>query len=324
MAILATKKVLTLDYWKPASKIEVGDYVFDQQGNPVKVTLVQHYYANDCYEVEFNDQLTMAGDKNLKFYVEDPKHRQRIVDYKMVQPFKRPLKSLSVAQLADMPLKNKRNRGTLSVQSTKPLKFPHQDLPTPPFVFGYWIANRVKGTAMSRIPGHEDYVAQKFKDFGYKIQNRWRVFYVTPTIESQFMPNVPHRIPLNYLLASVEQRIELLSGILHAKSRQYVKKYDHFKISFKNPHLLYQIQHLVESLGMKTKMYHCEIRNRYTLTFKSKLKLMEIQNSPPLKVHLARRFITKINKIQPQMCVHIETDGEDGSFAVDEGFIPCH
>ena len=40
MAILATEKVLTLDYWKPARKIEVGDYVFDKDGKLVKVKLV--------------------------------------------------------------------------------------------------------------------------------------------------------------------------------------------------------------------------------------------------------------------------------------------
>jgi hypothetical protein len=43
MAILATEKVLTLDYWKPAEKIQVGDYVFNQTGDLVKVTLVQKY-----------------------------------------------------------------------------------------------------------------------------------------------------------------------------------------------------------------------------------------------------------------------------------------
>ena len=45
MAILATEKVLTHNYWKPAYKIEVGDYLFDHNGKPTKVTLVQQYHT---------------------------------------------------------------------------------------------------------------------------------------------------------------------------------------------------------------------------------------------------------------------------------------
>jgi hypothetical protein len=51
MAILATEKVLTLDWWKPASKLEVGDYVFDKDGKIVQVKLIQQYYSENCKRV---------------------------------------------------------------------------------------------------------------------------------------------------------------------------------------------------------------------------------------------------------------------------------
>jgi hypothetical protein len=324
MAILATKKVLTLDYWKPASKIEVGDYLFDHNGNPVKVTLVQHYYANDCYEVQFDDHLTLAGDKNLKFHTENERHRNKILRYKGVQRFRRPLKVKSVEELLSIPLTGRRDRLEYSIQTTKPLKLPHQYLPVPPFVFGYWIANRTKNKVLSIFQVEPDYVAQRFQEHGYKVKESKRILKLTPTIESQFLPNVPTRIPTSYLMASQEQRIELLRGILYAKTRQYNEKQDRFSISFKSPHLLYQIQQLVESLGIKTRMQYVPQRGYYNLKFKSRLQLVHNQKSPALKVHQARRYITNITKIQPQMCVHIETDGEDVSFVVDEGFIACH
>lgn len=324
MAILATKKVLTLDYWKPASKIEVGDYLFDQNGNPVKVTLVQHYYANDCYEVLFDDHLTMAGDKNLKFHTENEIHRNRINQYKGVLRFRRPLRVKSVEDLLSIPLTGRRERLEYSLQTTKPLKLPHQYLPVPPFVFGYWIANRTKNTILNTFKVEHDYMVQQFKEHGYKVKESKHILKLTPTIESQFLPNVPTRIPTSYLMASEEQRIELLRGILYAKTRQYNEKQDKFSISFRSSHLLFQIQQLVESLGMRTRMQYVPQRGYYNLKFKSRLQLVHNQKSPPLKVHQARRYITKITKIQPQMCVHIETDGEDGSFVADEGFIACH
>jgi hypothetical protein len=125
-------------------------------------------------------------------------------------------------------------------------------------------------------------------------------------------------------MASEEQRIELLRGILYAKTRQYNEKQDRFSISFRSSHLPFQIQQLVESLGMRTRMQYVPQRGYYNLKFKSRLQLVHNQRSKPLKVHQDRRYITKITKIQPQMCVHIETDGEDGSFVADEGFIACH
>ena len=76
MAILANEKVLTLDFWKPAAKLQVGDYVFDKDGKPVKVKLVQTYRSQNCYQVTFDDYLTAAGDEKLGFLVETPKYRK--------------------------------------------------------------------------------------------------------------------------------------------------------------------------------------------------------------------------------------------------------
>jgi hypothetical protein len=166
-------------------------------------------------------------------------------------------------------------------------------------------------------------------DCGYKMitinartSNR-KAYKTQPTIESHLIPNIPSTIPNNYLLASPEQRIELLSGILYAKRAQYNKLSDTFRFTGKSYQLLKQIQGITESLGLRTKLNYREDFNEYTLSFKSRLILMHHQESPKVKVHLTRRYLSKIEKIQPQMCVHIETEGADNSFLVGEGFIPC-
>jgi hypothetical protein len=50
---------------------------------------------------------------------------------------------------------------------------------------------------------------------------------------------------------------------------------------------------------------------------------MEEQTPKPIKVRQNWRLISKIEEITPQACVHIETDGEDGTMLVEEGFIAC-
>lgn len=329
MAILANQKVLTLDYWKLANKIQPGDYLFDRNGKPVRVKLVQEYFSDDCYEVMLNDYLTISGDKHLEFLVENFKYRDRVIQYKGYHPFRRPLKPMNVEKLLDGDLKDETNRKIYSIPTTKPIELPHQTLPVPPFVFGFWFVNRKQSGFFTTSPSTQEEVERQLKEFGYKIKirktipNGWRQFTISPTIESQLAPDIPTKLPANYLLADKDQRLELLRGIVHAKSRSYAQNRDRFQ--FTSPHYstVLAIQGLVESLGGKTRLTYSENKKLYVLIFKIKLKLISNQVSKPIKIHQARRYIQKITKIQPQSCVHIETEGEDNSYLVGEGFISC-
>jgi hypothetical protein len=329
MAILANEKVLTLDYWKPASKLQVGDYVFDRNGLIVQVKLVQQYVSSSCYEVTFNDHLRLSGDEHLGFATETPKYRKRTYEYKHVQPFRRPLKYFTASMLDLLELKDHRGRHIFSVPTAKPLSLPHQDLPVPPFIFGFWFFNQRARGKLAVPPKIEDYVHEKFRDYGYKVQvgklidKSKREFEVIPSVRSQLIPNPPTKIPENYLLASAEQRTELLSGILHAKSRQYNKSNDRFRITSSHYGTILQLQGLVESLGHRSSVTFDETYKYYTISFKSRVKLLQEQNSPPIRVHQARRYITQIAPIPQQMCVHIETTAPDNTILVGEGFIAC-
>jgi hypothetical protein len=327
MAILANEKVLTLDYWKPARLLQVGDYVFDRTGKPVQVKLVQEYRAQRCYQVSFSDHLTVSGDENLVLPLENQKHRQKIHIYKQVQPFKRQLRPKKVTELLDLPLKHNKTNYTYAVQTTHPLELPHQTLPVPPFVFGFWFFNHKTNRCMTPPRGFKDDVHQEFKDAGYKLTEHWlcesgeREFAVQPPIEHHLLPNIPHKIPNNYLLADKEQRIALLRGIIYSKYKQYNPKTDLFRFGSKHYSLVQQVQFLVESLGHKTSLHFNGRYNIYTLFFRSRLKLISNQVSKPFKLVYGRRYIHSIQEIEPQACVHIETTAPDNTLLVGEGFI---
>jgi len=326
MAILAKEKVLTLDYWKSANQLRVGDYVFDREGKPVRIKLIQEYFPAKCNTVIFNDNLAVSGDGKLGFPVETPKYRKRTHEYKGKKKFRRPLKPMRVETLESHPLIGKYDRLEFSVPTSKPLEFPHQDLPVPPLLFGFWYFNKGKHRTMVEPKGLSEIIRAKFKDHGYKIidfkknTRGDRPFQVEPAIHSQILaPN----IPTNYLLSSAEQRLEFLSGVIHAKSRQYSVSKDTFRITDYNRSNISQLQQLVESLGMRSKVYYDNHYKYYTLYFRSRLKLIGNQVSPPVKVHQARRFIKSIEKIAPQLCIHIETENKDNTILVGEGFISC-
>jgi hypothetical protein len=329
MAILATQKVLTLDYWKIAQDIKQGDIVFDRLGRKVRVKLVQTLDKQPCYRVVFFDGTSVAGNKDLKFPIETPKYRNRVYTYKGINKFRRPLLPKAISELIANPLVDKTNRLKYSVPTAAPLELPHKDLPVPPFVFGFWFfCKRADGTI--KIPKqYFDFIKEKLKDHGYLLTH-WRdpikkdrVYSTKPSVNSHLVPNVPYKIPNNYLLASPEQRIELLSGIMHSKPRQYNQKTDTFRFTSKHLPTAKQIQYLAETIGCKTKLDGPNPIIGYTVFIKTKLKLMEEQTPKPIKVRQNWRMLSKIEEIIPQACVHIETDGEDGTMLVEEGFIAC-
>jgi len=330
MAILATQRVLTLDYWKIADHITESDIVFDRHGKPARVKLVQKYRSDNCYAVYFDDGLSIKGDLNLRLPVENEKYRKRVNEYKGRRTFSRPLSIKSVKELLNTSLRGRENRHEYTVPTAGELAFPTQTLPVPPFVFGFWFFNRKANEIMYAPKGCEDFVHRKFKDAGYKLvlkkksHNGQQMFVTKPTVRSHLVPNVPVNIPDNYLLASAEQRLELLRGIIHAKSRQYNETKDRFRVTTGNKLDAKQIQYLAESLGCKTNIAKNPPGKGFTVFIKTRLRLIENQVSPNLKIRQQWRYVNEIVQIQPQSCVHIETDSPDGSFLVGEGFIACH
>ena len=330
MAILATERVLTLDYWKFAYDLVEGDVVFDRLGQPVTIKLIQQYRAQKCFEVQLRDGLTVAGDEHLCLPLENKKYRDRANQYVGKRPFLRPLRPTSVAQLASGPLTKAGNRLEYSIPTAGSLQLPHKDLPVPPFVFGFWFFNHRKDGMVTTTPDTHDTVLEKFKDAGYSLTEKWHLVnnrnthVVNPSIKAHLLPDNPTSIPNNYLLSSAEQRLELLSGIMHSKRGLYNQKLGRFRFTSKNKLIIKQIQYLAESLGSKTTMYYREDLKEFSLFIMTKHVLLGKQTPKPIKVRQHWRLITDVYEIQSQGCVHIETNGKDGSFLVGEGFIACH
>lgn len=330
MAILATERVLTLDYWKFAYDLKEGDVLFDRFGKPTTIKLIQQYRATTCYEVQLADGLTVAGDNHLSLPLETVKYRDRVHSYKGIRKFKRPLLRIPFSELVNKPLKNKRGRLNYSVPTAGALQFPHKDLPVPPFVFGYWFFNVRKSKNITIMEESRDVVLEKLKDAGYKLIEKrhlphGRVECTTkPTIRSHLLPDIPLSIPNNYLLSSPQQRLELLSGIIYAKRNRYNQKLDTFRVTSKQKLLMKQVQYIAESLGCTTKLFFHEHLKEYNLFIKTKLQLIHSQTPKPIKIRQDKRLITDVYEIEPQNCVHIETDNPDGGFLVGEGFIACH
>jgi hypothetical protein len=329
MAILSTEKVLTLDYWKYAYKLQPGDYVFDRFGNLVEVKIVQEFRSNNCYEVLFDDYLKVSGNDKLIFPVEDKKTRERISEYKGVLEFKRQPKQKPLSEFVGTDLKFENGTAKHSIPACGDLKLPTQYLEIPPFVMGLWFISRIYNDNLTCSNEDLEFIKDKLASCGYKMTNisKYRQFKkrfkISPSVTAQLKPNVPTLIPMNYLMGSVEQRLELLSGIIYARLHGYNKKTERFNFTTKDLHLVKQIQFLAESLGAKTAFSFDEKHGFYRLNFKTHHQLVHHKEIKRVKINKNRRYIKQITELPEQNCVHIETTGEDGTFLVGEGLIPC-
>lgn len=149
-------------------------------------------------------------------------------------------------------------------------------------------------------------------------------FDATPTVTSHLAPLIPTKIPENYLFSQQDQRFELLQGILCSSAAIYHEKTKTYRVYQYRRTLIYAIQYLADSIGCKTEMKQSDISGRYILYIKTKRHLLPLTQQLTKAKHTARRFVVSIDQIRAQQCVHIETDGQDNTILVGEGFIACH
>lgn len=327
MALFANTAIPTPNGWTTAKELQIDDIVFDQFGQPVKVTRVQEYTPSQCFEIELDDGLTLQGDKHLTLHLQDRKWRnrvgesQRLKDRKFQRQMTRPLLVMSADQLQDTSLFDNNGWKSYSVPNCLPVQYPTRDLPVPPYVFGVWFSTLTPTGRHWVRHYHPITKMQKvFRGYGHfiktkKHKNGQTLFDIRPAVRESFLfagVNIPTSLPFYYLDANVSQRMELLEGLIDGGFIKKSKNSSLYTAKNANYHLLRKIQGLIESLGIRTELHTPNNSVKYTLKFRIKDNFSVLYGTN-------RRFVTKITEISPEPCVHIETNGQ---FLVGEGFIP--
>lgn len=323
MAIAADTLIPTANGWVKAADLVESDMVFDHLGRPTKIKTIQHFLSKDCYEVEFEDGLTVTGDKNLTLPCQDIIWRDHLSAYKSRKaikkrrPFSRPL--VPIQPTEDLPLMRGPKK-IYSVPNCMPVQYPYKDLPVPPYIFAVWFATMTSTGRhwLRERPLNKMQII--FRGYGHTIKTRKHkngltLFDIRPSIRDSFLfagASIPTNIPFSYIDGSVEQRIELFHGFFDAGLIKNYKRSNLYVAKEANYGLIRKIQALVESLGLKTVLHTPSNSSSYTLKFRMNGNFDELYGTH-------RRFIVKITKIAPKQCIHIETGT---NFLVGEGYIP--
>mgnify|MGYP001559832159 CR=1 FL=1 len=335
--------------WTTMGDLNVGDYVYDETGSPCKVTFateVQH--GRTCYDVMFDDGSVIVADADHRWLSWTAKARK--AKSRAKNPRSGP-EVLTTEQMRQSMHAGKYGRNH-AIQVAGALLGMHRDLPIPPYTLGAWLGD---GTSIyPRITTADDEVLAAIRREGVAVSepktpagNAWT--YHLGGDHRGKKDNSPFKaklrilgvldnkhIPPEYLRASIEQRTDLLKGLMDTDGS--VRPDGLCEFTTTNESLFLGVYELVASLGFKPgrSIGRAMLRGRdcgpkYRVTFTPHSKVFEIerklerQHSGKTQVSRTKfRYVTEI-KERPSVPVRcITVDSPSHLFLCGDAMIPTH
>lgn len=319
----ANTPILTTQGWKKHGDLKVGDFVFSDTGNPVRVLANSGVYKWPVCKIEMQGGINLFASPEHIFKIQADRD-----DHKGRREF----------LLETKDIFKSRNRRSPAILINKPLQIPAARLPIDPYLLGVWL-----GT------GHKDnaYIScgkQDIKELSYlgKVRPVSGNFTILPQgLQVKLRKNnllKNKHIPIAYLLSSIEQRKELLRGLMDTDGT--CDKRGNCEFCQKEGRLAEDVYVLLRSLGYKPtrhtydmKLYGRKVGRKVRILFKpnkgeSLFKLPRKQARLNQKTQKDRDdkykfFIKKITKPQGKCmgnCIMVE----GGMYLAGKDLIPTH
>ena len=307
-------EIYTPDGKRRFGDLKAGDYVFSEYGVPTLVTAIHPQGKLDLYRVTFDDG-TFA-DVGLE-------HLWKV-------RLKGKMTVLSTEQMMDIgvvTMQGSQKYRHFQLPQQGPAQFPTKDLPVHPYLLGVWIGDGSKAKSVYTSPDEE--IEARINSLGYSTTrhsspDRCTNIYITRTkslfakTETFFKKSYERFIPELYKTASVEQRKELLYGLMDTDGT-IDKRDGSIEYSTTSPQLADDVAWLVRSLGgkstIKTKRAYLNgvehrlcYRVRVTLNFNPfQLKRKAVYWHAPTQLRYLCRTVVSIEKVEAKeaMCISV-------------------
>lgn len=181
----------TLTGWKTMGDLEVGDIVFDKDGNQTKVIAKSKKSFKKCYQIEFDDKTKAVCDFEHLWILDNGK----------------------VVKITDLKIGDR-------IDITKPIHTPYTELPIDPYVLGMWLGDGRNRSG--EITSCDKFIFEEIERRGYKLgvnqekrydQESRTVLGLTTLLKPLNLLYNKH-IPDIYLRSSYSQRLDLLRGLM--------------------------------------------------------------------------------------------------------------
>lgn len=331
---LAMKAPLSFDNIVPTpdgislwSDIKVGSHLFAEDGTRTKVIKRFDVGKADTYRVSFRDGTYIDASLDHEWKVQttyDRKKSKKTPVYRTMTT-----KELIDSRLVDL----KTGQRLISVPNSGPAQYPQCDsLPLDPYVFGLWIGDGSRNEPTIVCPDPE--IRKSIEKRGYKtslkadgknvrVLNSVKEFINTGINDLYCFEKY---IPKNYLYSSVDQRLELLRGMMDADGT--VATNNHIYYASSSIRLIDDFIFLARSLGyVAKKMGPYTIKGGYRdsyrvclcgplIPFSAKTSKFKRWRKPVTGKF--QKFITSIEYVGKKECMCVEVEHPSHCFLAND------
>lgn len=353
-ALALNTPIMTSEGWKTIETVKIGDVVFDENGLPTNVVDKSDiFYDHKCYKVVFSDHSEIIADEGHQWFTWT--HRARKAYGRAKNPTIHP-EVRTTKQILDTlhTSYTKRVEHNHSIKVSKELEFPEEkEIFLDPYVLGIWLGDGSRKG--SRIAIAEEFIVTE-------LQNRWgfirknsskysyslgaSAYYEKGKNGTQSNPDglmywlkyyslVDNKhIPGEYFLTSVENRMELLQGLMDSDG--YVAEDGGCTFDSTSKQLAYDVFELCLGLGIKAtmitkraKLYGKDCGTCYRIIFttdKIVFKLPRKVDRLPKKIRKTQhhRYIVDVVEMEsvPVQCISV--DSPNHLYLAGKTLIPTH
>lgn len=321
--------ILTVGGWKTIGTIQKGDKVFDENGEQACVNYLSPIVNRDTYKLIFDDGSVIRTTDNHLWEVERFQYKNKKMERVRITA-----STLNI-------LNNLKYSATVAnrIKIAEPLNFSDKNLLIDPYTLGVWLgdgrANR--GHFFKDIKDHE--IMDRIINNGYILSTNKgdRTYYHTVLglrkyLRAYNLINNKH-IPREYFEAGIEQRLELLRGLMDTDGT--CTKTGECRFGASNIQLGRDFHELAIGLGIKAHfniVKDCNNKDVSIIRFKcySDRKVFHLkrkadrQINKNLAVQCSYRYIRSIKKIPSVSCRCIEVLSKSHLFLVGKSLITTH
>lgn len=328
-ALCIQTPILTPDGFKKMEDIEAGDYVYGRDGLPTKVTYKSPTFNKKTYKITFDtgDTVTCCHEHLWSVHTANWRPGE---------------KTLNTDELYEYITTHKSVRDApIYIQATKPIEFSKKELPLDPYMLGVWL-----GDGTSSI-GRITMGKQDCKELRQILESRDNIFeydYINhkakhpvhtikytnlhQQIKKLGVINNKH-IPQDYLYSTIEDRLDLLRGLMDTDGS--AAKNGRCEFYQKSKKFILQVKFLLSSLGIKSRLSAKIIKGQtyHTLRFCTAHRVFNLKRKADRQSKFyhpknTRHYIAKIEVIEnaPTQCISVAN--EDRIYLAGEALIPTH
>lgn len=288
-ALAIDTPIPTSDGFKLLGDLQVGDCVFDENGNPCRVIrATEVMYGHTCYRVIFDDGAAIVADAEHQWLTQTYSERKNVyrrvqhpnMDFVKKRPQCQPKSYSGIRTTEDIRASLIDNHGGTNhaVALTEPVQYPAQLLPIPPYMLGAWLGDGTSSAAALTCADVE--IVERIRAEGMPVgegkarRNQGRALsyilgrskdertrdtlgrYISeglkPLLRGLNLLDNKH-IPECYKTASVSDRLALLQGLMDTDG--HCKPNGRAEFTTINERLAIDVLELMRSLGLKPRLY---------------------------------------------------------------------